>query len=62
MINLAWYLHDSNYEIRAYEKLSLCFFYLGNTKVSKVLHDRQYGAKLEPENTQPKLYGISKVK
>lgn len=56
MINLSWYLRDMNYELIAYDKLSLCFFYLGNMTMSTVLHDRLNEAKLEPDNTQPKVH------
>jgi hypothetical protein len=55
MINLSWYLKDVSYELLAYDKLALCFYYLGDINTSKILHERMVYAKLEPNNSQPKV-------
>ena len=40
MINLSWYLNNSDYELLAYEKLALTFYYLGKGVAVRVLHSR----------------------
>ena len=51
MLELAWEINDRNKELRAYDKIGLMYFHLGDLEKANNYHERMNGGKYEHEGS-----------
>jgi hypothetical protein len=49
------YLNNKNYELHAYDKLALCFYYSGQQEKAQILHNKAMDGKVEPSKTRVRV-------
>ena len=61
MLRLAWYLKDMNSELKAYDYIGVQYYYLGKLDKAKYYHTKMLKGESEPNKSDLKRLGISKV-
>ena len=51
MLRLAWVENDSDFEIIAYDKIGLVYYYIGDLHSAEYSHEKAYSNQREPKNS-----------
>jgi len=61
MLHLAWFLKDTQSELKAYDNIGIQYYYLGNMSKAEFYHNRMMKGEIEPK-TQEKLICLDYMK
>jgi len=62
LLQTAWCLGSSKHELLAYDMIGLQHFYMGRLELAQYYHNKMTNCKLEPDNSNLKQVGITKMK
>lgn len=61
MLQIAWFLKNTNDEVYIYDTLGIQYYYLGNLQMSEYYHDRAMKGMLEPPTSEIRKIGVQKL-